>query len=1116
MSKLLSFLFLFSLPSIAQHAFVDVVDVSSQNIQVTFNNGDVNLSSVEFKGGTFSKIHVDGLTKSYDVGNPDLPVYSKLIEVPPTGEIKVSILDENSTVIDLTSLGFHQEILPAQPSIFKNDNPDKIKLQYNESVYSTDAFYRQELIKVERLGVMRGKHIARIQIAPFSYHPLTNELMNIEQLSLNIEFSSHIPTQDISYKSVSFEANFSKLLNPLSDAKNEFVNRPIRMVVLADPMFEDALQEFISWKRRLGFQIDELYKGEGVGYTASELKANIQSLYDNATEENPAPTYLLIVGDHEQIPSFEVSGHVSDMYYCEFDGGSDYFPEMYYGRFSASTVEELTPQIEKTIQYEGYSMPDPSYLGEALMVAGVDGYFAETHGNGQINYGNEYYFNEEHGISSHTFLYPESSTSAAEEAIVTEINQGVGFANYTAHCSYQGWSDPVFELDEVMALQNEDQYGLMIGNCCQSNTFDGVTCLGESLLRASKKGAVGYIGGSNNTLWDEDYYWGVGNGPVSANPTYDETTEAIYDCSFHENGELEEDWSISQGQIIHAGNWAVTESGSSNTQYYWEIYHLMGDPSVMTYYGVPSVLSVNHPAALTLGTSNVSVNTEQYAYVAVNQGGVLLDASYTDASGNVVLSFNPLSSIEPIEIVASKQNRQIYISDINVMSSDAPFVAFSSLSIDDGIDGNGMVENGENFSLDINLENYGLVDAQDLELTISCSNTNVLLVGESIQVEAISSTSMMEVENAVNILLLGTFQDQESVLLTFTVVDSPGNEWVSYGSFTVNAPTLEISSHLISDDDGNGFVDFGESAQLSFEIENIGHATSLNGTAMLTTDNSWLQIIDSELVFESINPGETITVLFPVQLDELAPAGENYQITLYIESENGYTDEYAVNLTTSNCEVGAMEVQVFIETDYYAEEVAWDLTTSDGAVIGQAALGSLDHETLYEEVFCLQNNTFLTFEIIDDYGDGLFSEGYSIVVCGETIASGADYGYGESISFIAGCDQNLEVGCTDPEASNYNPEAVVEDGSCEEIGLDELSSQIKLYPNPAENYLEIHSSIATIESVSILDLSGKSILNFSCNHKDVLLPIERLNPGNYFVQLKNEEGLIATKRLVVL
>ena len=89
--------------------------------------------------------------------------------------------------------------------------------------------------------------------------------------------------------------------------------------------------------------------------------------------------------------------------------------------------------------------------------------------------------------------------------IISDISDGVGFYNYTAHCGSSGWFDPSFSSADVPGLQNDNEFGLMIGNCCQSNKFDEPICFGEALLRANNKGAVGYIGGSNNTYWDEDF-----------------------------------------------------------------------------------------------------------------------------------------------------------------------------------------------------------------------------------------------------------------------------------------------------------------------------------------------------------------------------------------------------------------------------------------------------------------------------------------------------------------------------------------------------------------------------------------------------------------------------------
>ena len=68
-----------------------------------------------------------------------------------------------------------------------------------------------------------------------------------------------------------------------------------------------------------------------------------------------------------------------------------------------------------------------------------------------------------------------------------------------------------FEVSDISSLQNYDKFGVLIGNCCQSNKFDVADNSVKDILRASNKVFIAYIGGSNNTYWDEDYWWAVGN-----------------------------------------------------------------------------------------------------------------------------------------------------------------------------------------------------------------------------------------------------------------------------------------------------------------------------------------------------------------------------------------------------------------------------------------------------------------------------------------------------------------------------------------------------------------------------------------------------------------------------
>ena len=384
------------------------------------------------------------------------------------------------------------------------------------------------------------------------------------------------------------------------------ISDPVTYVIITNPIFLNTLNDFIEWKTQKGYHVIVGNTAE-IGSSTSSIKNFIENLYDNPSNSMSPPSFVLFVGDIAQVPSYNGStgSHPTDLYYVDMSG--DMIPDIFHGRFSAQNLSHLQSQINKTLEYEKYEMPDPSYLSEVLMVAGVDASYASTYGNGQINYGTDYYFNNDHGIFSHTYLYPASDGAGAAAAIIQDYNEGVGFANYTAHCSPSGWADPSFTVSDVPGLYNDHQYNLMIGNCCNSAQFD-VESFGEAVLRSENNGAVGYIGGTNSTYWNEDYWWGVGNGNIVANPTYGATGPGAYDCSFHENNE--DNWAVANSTLMLAGNLAVVEAGGSLVDYYWEIYHNMGDPSVSTYFGIPEENNLSHteflPRARTASSSSLT------------------------------------------------------------------------------------------------------------------------------------------------------------------------------------------------------------------------------------------------------------------------------------------------------------------------------------------------------------------------------------------------------------------------------------------------------------------------------------------------------------------------------
>ena len=413
---------------------------------------------------------------------------------------------------------------------------------------------------------MRGRRLVQLQIAPFQYNPVQNALKVTYKMEIEIHFkdANASLTQDIHKRFYSpvFEKSFQRVLNYQEEQTKSFTSqKPLKYVILSSPLFSEALQPLIQWKIKKGFTVIEAYKGDPeVGSTKTEMKAFLDSLYRSATPEDPAPTYLLIVGDHEQIPAFKSNyGHYTDLYYSEFDGNGDFFPELLYGRLSAKDTTQLNPQIDKILEYEQYLFADPSFLDEAVMIAGVDWDYAPTWGNGQINYGTSNYFNAEHDIFSHTYLYYRDSIPVDRDSILQNVSDGAGFVNYTGHGSVGSWLNPSFTISDIAGLLNDGKYPLMIGNGCQSANFY-YECFGEALVRARGKGALSYIGCTNDSYWDEDYYWAVGTGPILEFPTYEDTGLGMYDRTFHDHGEPESEWYPTQGQMVLGGNLSVLES----------------------------------------------------------------------------------------------------------------------------------------------------------------------------------------------------------------------------------------------------------------------------------------------------------------------------------------------------------------------------------------------------------------------------------------------------------------------------------------------------------------------------------------------------------------------------
>lgn len=70
---------------------------------------------------------------------------------------------------------------------------------------------------------------------------------------------------------------------------------------------------------------------------------------------------------------------------------------------------------------------------------------------------------------------------------------------------------------------------------------------------------------------------------------------------------------------------------------------------------------------------------------------------------------------------------------------------------------------------------------------------------------------------------------------------------------------------------------------------------------------------------------------------------------------------------------------------------------------------------------------------------------------------------------------------------------------------DELSSKIKIHPNPAKNTLKVNLPVQEKVSLKIVDTAGKTMNFLVKNEKNFELDIQNLNNGIYFLKIEGQK-----------
>lgn len=828
---------------------VSLTKKTATGITIHFCHNKIYLNAIQSKeGDIFSDLTIKGGYSIGDIGEPKLPAYKKLIKVPAGAIPSVKVLSYSTKEFSLKEKGVTSLVIPVQPSLRKDIDEKDSKFEYHKAVYSKDAYQQPVLANIEVLGTLRSSQIARLIVAPVDYNPVKGIIKVYNDIELEIKYNTDEEKQNLvdsktfsPYFDIVDRSYFNSETSSF-DSHPDLTKYPVKMLIISNRIFEETLRPFILWKQLKGFKVITAYTDE-IGSTTDQIKAFIQEQYNSATAEDPAPSFLTIVGDIDQVPASATgssTGRKTDLYYASVDG--DMFPDMYYGRLSATSTTQLENIINKILYYEKYQFADPAYLNEVTLIAGADATWNPKVGQPTILYGTANYFNagygfsqvNEYGVSSD----PNNPSSiSGYTGCYGSDKISVGLINYTAHCSETGWSEPSLSISTVNSFTNTNKYPLAIGNCCLSGDFGYSECVGEAWIRAKDKGAVTYIGSSPSTYWLEDFYWSVGAFPMVGEnngyvPTAEETTLGLYDAPFASNY-------VTAGAMVFTGNLAVTEADLQNypTQasplYYWQAYNILGDPSLMPYLTEADENITNYNETISLGESNFQVTTLKDSYITLSRDGVIIGHAYALETGLVNIPVTPITTTGDVTLAITRPQTIPVFDTITAITPNGPFLTLYNYSIND-ISGNNntIADFNETFSVNVKIKNLGTEVCSIPQIVISGLDNYIHLIGDDTiscpDIPAESGSNIIEILNAFSFQVEETVPDQHVAYFTLNFKSTQG-DWSSPLKITLNSPALSIDNLVIDDSitgDNNQEFNLGETCNATIDIINNGHSSA--------------------------------------------------------------------------------------------------------------------------------------------------------------------------------------------------------------------------------------------------------------------------------------------------
>ena len=875
---------------------------TTQGLTVTYNFGDLGYEVVEIEGKRFIKFKTENLGVLQELGKPELPAWRDFIEVPYGADVDVKVVDLKTETISLREKGIDLKVMPTIPPVPKVPGA-KPHLVMDEKAYSSSDYYPVKFADASYAGLLRGHNLYILNIYPVRYSPAKNELEVVTSITVEVTFKGGNLSETYRnlerYYSPYFDYSLSKKI--LNYSAFNFKRNPVLPVVyliVTPAEWVDTLKPLIEWNKYKGYDVRvATIPGDIPAGDTINVRNYLQNAYLNWSTP---PTFIVLVGDVDRIGYFrssEANNPANDLKYEDLDTNeSEYFPDVYVGRLSVANITQLGYIVRKTVTYEQVLWSSGTqWAKKAFFIASADPSWHQV-AEGTHNYCIAKV--RSYGMTADT-LYAYY-TSGAPTIITNAINDGRSLVIYSGHGAETSWSDYnglQYSVSNIYNnLTNQDKYVFVQTYACLSGSYALVgECFSEAWIRAPQKGGIASLASSVTSYWYED----------------DILQRRIFDEWF-DTGYVWIKGAINEGKLELYRHY----SGGGRTRRYFQMYNLMGDPSIYVWTAEPKPLSINYPAVVPMGPSQVQITvTYQTGGTPVSEAlvsavqkasnGTLtqFDAKYTGSNGIATLNISPITP-DTVFFTVTGYNlwpQKVYA----IPSSSGPYVTYKTSYINEiAGNGNGRVNPGETIRLYVMLKNYGQDGATNVNATLSTTNANVTITDNSAAYGNIPAGDSTYGSDYFEFNVSYSALDQEVIPFTLNITSDEGS-WSANFSYTVYAPILSYQRVQVDDSqgNGNGVIDPGETVILRVYAKNTGNEDAPSVVGKITCQDTRVVINNNNLSMGDIPQGGNGYADFSVTF------GSNINI--------GEIIPFGLRLTSSNL-VFLDSFKVFVGVQYYA------------------------------------------------------------------------------------------------------------------------------------------------------------------------------------------------------